>query len=68
MKLIKSIIEMFLALATIYGFLCVVSEADPWTATAQILLFIKGVVIIAVSVGIMCFIERGEDVNDFISR
>lgn len=68
MKIIKSIIAIILSLAVVYGFLCIVSEADPWTPVAQIKLFVKGILIITVSVGLMCLIEKREDADDFISR
>lgn len=41
-------LRLALIFGIIYGFLCIVGEADPWTAEAQTKLFIKGILIIGI--------------------
>lgn len=66
--IIKSVISIVFVCVGIFGFLCVVSEADPWTPMSQILLFIKGIVLIAISAVVIGLIERSENRNDIVSR
>ena len=66
--IIKSVISIVFVCVGIFGFLCVVSEADPWTPMSQILLFIKGIVLIAISAVVIRLIERGENRNGIVSR
>lgn len=66
--IIKSVISIIFVCVGIFGFLCVISEADPWTPMSQILLFIKGVVLIAISIVVVGLIERSENKNDIVSR
>lgn len=40
-----------------YGLLCIFSEAEPWTPTAQILQFFKGVGIIALCFGVVAITD-----------
>lgn len=66
-NIIKSILAIIFVCAGIFGFLCVVSEADPWTVKSQILLFVKGIVLILIGFGGMSLLERSES-NDIVGR
>jgi hypothetical protein len=57
------VLRLALTVGLIYGFLCIVGEADPWTVEAQIKLFIKGILIIgicALVIGITEHIKEDE--------
>lgn len=57
------LVELAFILLVIFGFLCIVSEADPWTFKAQIWLFVKGALLIGVGVLGCAFIENREEVR-----
>ena len=49
--------EVIFILLFIYGFLCVLGEAEPWTMASQIWLFIKGVAFMLIGFLGCAFIE-----------
>lgn len=51
-------LRLVLILGMIYGFLCVIGEADPWTPGAQMKLFIQGILIIAVCALVITITEH----------
>ena len=64
MKLfILKIVELAFVLLAIFGFLCIVSEADPWTFSSQVWLCIKGAFFIGIGVLGCAFIENREEVR-----
>ena len=66
-NIIKSILAIIFVCVGIFGFLCLVSEADPWTVESQIRLFIKGLVMMLIGFGGMSLLERSES-NDIVGR
>ena len=67
-NIIKSILAIIFVCVGIFGFLCLVSEADPWTVESQIRLFIKGIVLMLIGMGGVTLLERSDDSHDIISR
>lgn len=62
MKILFKILELAFILIFIYGFLCVVGEAEPWTVSAQIWLFVKGMLLMLFGFLGCGFIEGKETV------
>ena len=60
-RTLLAMIEFAFIMLAIFGILCVVSEADPWTMSAQIWLFVKGLVCIGLGVLGCAFIENKEE-------
>lgn len=60
-NVILGVVEFGFVVLAIFGFLCIVSEADPWTMGAQIWLSIKGALCIGIGVLGCAFIENMEE-------
>lgn len=47
-RIILVVAKVLFILIALYGILCLVGEADPWTFGAQVRLFIQGVVLFGI--------------------
>lgn len=60
-RAILGMVEFAFIILIIFGFLCVVSEAEPFTVKGQVWLFIKGALCIGIGVLGCAFIENKEE-------
>ena len=59
-RAILGMIEFAFIVLIIFGFLCIVSEAEPFSIKSQIWLFVKGAIFIGLGVLGCAFIENKE--------
>ena len=59
-NIILGVLEFGFIMMILAGFIFIISEADPWSRSAQIKLYIEGVILIVLGALGTCIIEKRE--------
>lgn len=59
-KILSALIRLVFTFVALYGIMCIFGEVEPWSVSAQIFLFVKGILLLFVCFLVCAFFEGRE--------